>query len=274
MGAGALYLAEQGIVDRLRAGSRGPAIEVEEIRPRGRWRRGWQGVIAINSGLRDAVKKAIRERCLPIVFGGGCLVSLGVISGLGGTDDLGAIWFDAHGDLNTPETSLSGCIEGMPLALLLGRFGEEIRRELSILPSLQAERVVLAAARDLDPGEESFIRQSNLLHLSADIFRKPGYENELIGLLANWVERCSGCYLHIDVDCMATEDAPAVMFASPGGLPVNRLGELLRGILPLPPVRAASITAVYPKADRGPKTAESVLTLLEALLERITGAET
>lgn len=269
MGEGPIYLLEHGLVAELRRRHSSLRIEAKEVRPRGRERSGWDGAVAINLGLKDEVGRARDDGLLPLVIGGGCLVSLGAVAGLGSTEDLGILWFDAHGDLNTPETSPSGCIEGMPLALLLGLFGHPIWRKLSGQPALSVDRVILAAARDLDPGEQSFIDSARLPFIGPDSLASEEREEEVLSLARDWAGRCRKCYLHIDVDSIAAADVPAVMFPSPGGVQLARMQELVGNLLPLPPVHCVSVTALYPDADRSERSARSVISLIDILVGRI-----
>lgn len=267
MGEGPLYLMEHGLLAELRSRHPRFKIDVREIKPVGQMKKGWDGVVAMNLGLRNAVVQARAGGLLPLVIGGGCLVSLGAVAGLANTEELGVLWFDAHGDLNTPEASPTGLLEGMPLALLLGRFGEKTWRKLSDQPPISPERIILAAARNLDPGEVRLAAETGLQQLDMDLLENES-ESDIRDALLPWSERHSGCYLHIDVDSMDLNAAPAVQYPSPGGLSLSLMQDLFETVLPLPRIRCVSVTAVYPEADRTPTTAETVVEILSSILYR------
>ena len=104
-----------------------------------------------------------REGRTPVVLGGDHSIALGTLGGLAAVHGPGGVlWLDAHGDLNTPETSPSGNVHGMPLAAALGRDPEAFASEAWPLPALDPERVMLVGVRSLDEGERAFVRESGI----------------------------------------------------------------------------------------------------------------
>jgi arginase len=158
-----------------------------------------------------------------VIIGGDCSVDLApveaALSAFG--DRLALVWFDAHGDLNTPESSPSGAFHGMVLRALIGDGPEGLRPARS----LSADRVVLAGARSLDPGEQDLVESRGIRHLSVEQLTEPG------PLLA--AVRATGAeavYLHIDLDVLDPRVFPAVGTPEPGGLGVDELLEAVRAL--------------------------------------------
>ena len=174
----------------------------------------------------QAVREALAE--VPrgdttVTVGGDCAVDLApiesAISVFG--DRLALVWFDAHADLNTPESSPSGAFHGMVLRALIGDGPEGLRP----VRSLSADRVVLAGARSLDPGERDLVDRRGIRHLGAEELSQPG------PLLAS--VRATGAeavYVHIDFDVLDPQIFPAVGTPEPGGLGVEDLLGAVRAL--------------------------------------------
>jgi len=110
-------------------------------------------MVQIYSALRDSVAQEVRAGTVPVGVAGDCCSTIGFLAGLQAAGlDPTLIWFDAHGDFNTWETTPSGFLGGMPLAMLVGR-GEQLMPQGVGLKILPEDKVVLTDARDLDPGE-------------------------------------------------------------------------------------------------------------------------
>ncbi len=140
----------------------------------------------------------------PEVWAGDCVAALGVLAGLQrtGIDPL-LVWFDAHGDFNTWETTPSGFIGGMPLAMAVGRGDQTIAAAAGLAP-VREERTVLVGARDLDPGEAEAVADSWMTVLS-------------VAEAALWEPPPGPIYLHVDVDVVDPSDMPAMNYPAPDG---------------------------------------------------------
>lgn len=156
---------------------------------------------ALNDELADAVAATDR---LPVVYAGDCVIILGVTAGLQrkGIDPV-VVFYDAHGDFNTWETTSSGFIGGMPLAMLTGR-GEQTIVDACGLRIVPDDDAVLVGARDLDPGERILLDASELRIAAVEsVMAAVPSERDL--------------YVHIDVDVVDPRDVPAVNYPAPGG---------------------------------------------------------
>jgi len=127
------------------------------------------------------------------------------------------LWLDAHGDFNTPETTPSGFLGGMPLAMLVGRGDLSLMRAIGLDPIVE-ERVVITDARDLDPAEAVALRESAVTHLPAfdDLraFPLPDYP----------------LYVHVDTDVVDAADLPAMSYPAPGGPSLEAVAAALRRV--------------------------------------------
>src|SRR5215218_11173054 len=127
--------------------------------------------------IAGQVGVALEEGRIPIVLGGDHSIALGTLGGLAARHGPGAVlWLDAHGDLNTPETTPSGNVHGMPLAAALGRGGPGFESGSWPLPALQPERVAVIGARELDAGERALIAELGLAVHSMSALDRRGIE--------------------------------------------------------------------------------------------------
>jgi arginase len=168
--------------------------------------------------IAGLVGAALDEDRIPIVLGGDHSIALGTLGGLAQRRGAGAVlWLDAHGDLNTPATTPSGNVHGMPLAAALGCGGPGFESPAWTLPALQRERVAVIGARELDPGERALIAELGLaVHTMSELDRR-GIE----AVVGEALERAAGApFVHVslDMDGLDPDVAPGVGTAVRGGL--------------------------------------------------------
>ena len=192
----------------------------------------------------------------PVTFAGDCCTTVPMLAGLqrAGIDPL-LIWFDAHGDFNTWETTPSGFLGGMPLAWLVGR-GEQTVPEAVGLRPLPETDVILTDARDLDPGEAEAVAGSGMTHLKStlDLLDHPLPDRPI------WV--------HFDTDVIRPVDAPAMNYLAPGGPSAEELNRVFDRLAATGRVRAVSVSAWNPELDPARHTEGVVMGLLMRLLAR------
>jgi arginase len=168
--------------------------------------------------IASEVDLALDDGRIPIVLGGDHSIALGTLGGLAARHGPGAVlWFDAHGDLNTPQTTPSGNVHGMPLAAALGRGGPNFDSAAWTLPALQPDRVALIGARDLDPGERELIAELGLACHSMNALDRRGIE----AIVREALERAVGApFVHVslDMDGLDPDVAPGVGTPVRGGL--------------------------------------------------------
>lgn len=191
-----------------------------------------------------AVEVAAREH--PVVYAGDCVATIGVLAGLQrkGIDPT-LIFFDAHGDFNTWDTTPSGFLGGMPVAMLTGR-GEQTIVEGAGLRPLTDDRVIHVGARDLDPGEDEALESSSITVVSVD-------------QLAHTDLPPGPLYVHVDVDVVDPEEVPAANYPAPGGPSVKDVRSALIHLAATGRVVAFSISSwnpALPGADRAAEATE------------------
>jgi arginase len=168
--------------------------------------------------IAEQVGAALDDSRIPIALGGDHSIGLGTLAGLASRRGPGAVlWFDAHGDLNTPETTPSGNVHGMPLAVALGCGGTEFESPSLTLPAVEPELVTVIGARALDPGERDLVAELGLaVHSMSELDRR-GIE----AVVSDALERAAGAaFVHIslDMDALDPDVAPGVGTAVRGGL--------------------------------------------------------
>jgi arginase len=163
------------------------------------------------------VELARNEELVPLVLGGDHSIAIGTLSGLAAGGPGGVLWLDAHGDLNTPETTPSGNVHGMPLAAVLGLCGSEFSRDGLRLPAVDPQRVALVGVRSLDPGERAVVRELDLAVYTISDLDRRGVEPVMEEALARIA---GGSFMHVsvDLDVVDPEVAPGVGDPVRGGL--------------------------------------------------------
>jgi arginase len=184
------------------------------------------------------VRETVREERFPLVLAVNCFTALGTVAGLG--RDVGVIWFDAHGDFHTPDTTTSGFLDGMGLALLLGDGWRELRRTVEGLRPVPAEEALLVGARDIDPTEQDRVDASPLRRADAET---------LDDALDELAIRVDAVYVHIDLDVIDSSVARANALSVEGGFDVDGLERALATVSSRFEIAAAALTAYDPSVD-------------------------
>ena len=206
--------------------------------------------------LAESVADTLGRGERPIVVAGDCCATIAVGAGLERADiDPVLIWLDAHGDFNTWETTPSGFLGGMPLAMLVGHGDPTLAQGVDLRP-LAEDRVVLTDARDLDPGERELLVSTAVRHLAnprqlltSDLPTGP-------------------VWVHFDVDIVDPSDVPAVHYPAPGGMRAAELDEVFQGLAARREIVAVSFSTWSPELDRDGSTRDTCLGLLRALLSQ------
>lgn len=194
---------------------------------------------------------------LPVVIVGECTASIGVVAGLQQANrDFTLVWYDAHGDFNTHETTPSGFIGGMPLAMLCGRGEQTIvaGAGAKIHPESQ---VILTDARDLDPGEKEAVAGSAMTHLPdvADVLKLKLPDKPI--------------YVHFDSDVLRLADMAAVNYPAQGGSDLATVAASLAHLAQTGHVTAISVTLWNPDLDEDSSAEQTVMGIIERLVEQV-----
>ena len=212
-------------------------------------------ILATCGRIAGIVGEALDDGSIPIVLGGDHSIALGTLAGLASRRGAGAVlWFDAHCDLNTPETTPSGNVHGMPLAAALGYGGHSFNNTSLTLPAVQPSRVAIIGARVTDPGERALIGELGLgIHTMSKIDRR-GIE----AVVSDALERAAGApFVHIslDMDGLDPDVAPGVGTPVPGGLTYREAHLAMELIAESGLLGSLEIVEVNPILDRQNATA-------------------
>ncbi len=190
----------------------------------------------------------------PVTVFGDCCMTIPMLAGLqqAGIDPV-LIWLDAHGDLNTWETTPSGFLGGMPLAMMLGH-GEQTICEAVGLQTLSDSDTILTDARELDPGEQALLDNSKIIHLK-----------KLTDLL-EYAMPSKPIYVHFDTDLLDPSDAPAMAYSTSDGPALADVERVFDHLAKNNNIVAASLSTWRPNMDENGRTQATCLNLLDRLL--------
>ena len=214
-----------------------------------------QRMIELHRPLANAVKTAVNKGERPVSIAGDCCTTIGVLAGLqqGGVKPT-LIWFDAHGDFNTWETSPSGFLGGMPLAMLAGR-GELTMGKGAGQEPLPESQIILTDARDLDPQEKIAVEESAVQHLPD------------VTMLLNKPLPSGPIYVHFDTDVLNPADAPAMNYLAEGGPSVSALRTVFDYLAESRQVAAVSVSSWNPEMDEDGRSRAAAMSLLVSLIQ-------
>jgi arginase len=258
MGPSAIRYA--GLSDRLE----GAGIEVEdrgnvqaaiaETRASGSERARFIDEILETCGrISNEVEGARGDGLVPLLLGGDHSIAMGSLSGLAASGLGGVLWLDAHGDLNTPETTPSGNVHGMPLAAALGLCASFSRDGLR-LPALDPARVAVVGVRSLDPGEQALVRELGVAVYTISDLDRRGVEPVITEALDR-IKGGSFVHVSVDLDVMDPEVAPGVGDPVRGGLSYREAHLALELVAEAGVMDALDIVEVNPIHDHENTTA-------------------
>lgn len=215
----------------------------------------------------EAVVKALQEGVTPIVVGGDHSVAAGTVSGVAQfyrqrEQKIGLIWIDAHSDINTPDTSPSGNVHGMPLAALLGLGPEPLSNILGYSPKVLPENTVIIGVRDIDGAEKENIRRAGVteVYTMRDIDER-GMRSVMESALRAAKRGTAGYHVSLDMDWIDPEDAPGVGTPVRGGATYREAHLAMEIIADHGGMLSFEIVEVNPVIDERNRTAELAVQL-------------
>lgn len=216
-----------------------------------------------SENLADEVEQSLNDKHFPFIIGGDHSLSIGSISGVTKKyKNLGVLWIDAHGDINSSNTSPSGNIHGMPLGVLLGEGHEDLIDVHHKGSKLKHENVVLIGVRDLDDGEKAYIKKHSIKCYTMSDISRLGLDVVITGALKH-LKNCDGIHLSLDVDSLDPIEMPGTGTKVSGGI---FLSEMFLGLNILSQTKllvSADLVEVNPLLDNENKTAEKAAMLAE-----------
>jgi arginase len=256
MGRGPARLLERGFESVWTSRGCDTATEWIEVNPAG------AGDVRTSFELYGILAKRVgaahSEHRFPIVLAGNCGSTIGAVAGLRDLQPA-VVWFDAHADFNTPETSPSGFLDGMGLAILTGRCWRPLAASIPGFEPIPDERVALVGARDLDPPEREALDASGVAQIGADL---AGIDELFPDSTSVW--------LHVDLDALDAAEGRANQFATGGGLSVAQLVDAVRRLASRLPIAGLAFTSYDPTADTDGRVGDAALKVSDTLAERLT----
>ncbi|SFE18522.1 arginase [Lentibacillus persicus] len=228
--------------------------------------RNLQQVHECNKKLAEMVDEEIGKNRFPLVLGGDHSIAIGSLAGTAKHyDNLGVIWYDAHGDLNSGETSPSGNIHGMPLAVSLGIGHEKLTNIHEYAPKVKPENIVIVGARSLDPGEKELIREKGITVYSMHEVDRMGMPQVMAETIDYLKARTDGVHLSLDLDGLDPEEAPGVGTPVIGGLSYRESHLAMEMLSEADILTSAEFVEVNPILDDKNKTAAMAVGLMGSL---------
>jgi arginase len=247
------------------------SVPVPEGREMGNPRARFDGLIeATCLELQKKVVEIARSGAFPLVLGGDHSIAIGTVAGLlDARGDVGVLWVDAHGDINTPATSPSGNVHGMPVATMLGKAGLGSRLGWGSR-AVNPERVVLFGTRTLDPGERQIIRDLGIRMFTMSELDQIGVK----AAIEEAVERLrgtGGIHISFDIDAVDPLEAPGVGTPWPGGLTYREAHLAMELLADTGQVTSMEVVEVNPIADHENRTGRLAAELILSALGRTIG---
>jgi arginase len=262
MGRGPGHLVDRGLPERIQR--LGVPVQCSWIELKETFPTEIATTFAVNRLIAERVR-ATGPNSFPLVLSGNCNSCVGVVGGLAEAN-LGVVWFDGHGDFNTPETTVSGFLDGMGLAMTTGRCWRGLTHRIPGFTAIPDENVVLVGARDFDGGEADALKNSGIAQVDVRSIQSVGSARVLTRSLKVLRDRVSAVYLHLDLDVLDPPEARANQLAPADGLSVQELVEATRTVAQCLPVRAATVAAYDPECDKSGSAAAAAIAVVEALV--------
>jgi arginase len=252
-------LAEMGIEEAAREIV---TLTPEEDKDYGAWHR----VGLANGHLNETVARRTREGLFPLGLLANCNSLTGMLGGLQHSGpgrrplSVGLIWLDAHADYNTPETTLSGMLGGMPVAVAAGKCLFRLRLKAGLDPAIPEKNIIMMGVRDMDPLEEELVLNSHITLIATEEMVKlsPRMKEEY----ENLCDRVDVVYIHIDLDVLDAPDIPGHTFQIPDGPNPGQLGEALKYMMQNPKVGALGIASFPTQEEVRVKSLSSTLEVI------------
>jgi arginase len=267
LGRGPGHLLAAGLADMLCQQGHNVAVQ---------WVRVAQGfgaeigtTFALCRTLAEQVHRVKPANKFPLVLSGNCFMALGTMCGLG-MADLGTVWFDAHGEYNTPETTVSGYLDGMGLATATGNCWRALALNIPGFLPVPPERILLVGGRDFDPEERLRLVHSRLTLVSADDMISCDALSTLRPALDRLKTRVGRLYVHIDLDVLDRAEVPANELSSAGGLSTQAVEEAMTLVSGQFQIGGVGVAGYDPAFDPDGRGFRAACCILYSLLDGIS----
>ncbi|ALC92590.1 arginase [Bacillus sp. FJAT-18017] len=216
--------------------------------------------------LADIVDQVVAKGAFPLVLGGDHSIAIGTLAGIGKHyNNLGVIWYDAHGDLNTADTSPSGNIHGMPLAVSLGLGHKKLTEIGGYSPKIKPENIVIIGARALDEGEKDLIKEKGIKVYTMHEIDRMGMAKVIEETISYLKTKTDGVHLSLDLDALDPLDCPGVGTPVYGGITYRESHLAMEMLAEAEIITSAEFVEVNPILDERNKTATVAVELMGSL---------
>jgi len=248
-----------------------PAMETRRAESRNTRFKG--EILEVCTNLAMATRNTLDDGQIPLVIGGDHSIAMGTVSGVSAhfrkkNAEIGLIWFDAHGDMNLPDTSPSGNIHGMPLAHLLGRGDPDLVNILEPGPVVKPENVVLVGIRDIDDNERNIIHESGITVFTMRDIDELGMTYVCRETLKIVNSGTAGFHISFDVDGCDPSVMPGSGTLVPGGVSFREAHQLLENCADSGRMISMEVIELNPFLDQANISAERAVTLIQSAFGR------
>jgi arginase len=226
----------------------------------------YDAVKDFNTILAGAVDASVSNGAFPLILGGDHSLAIGSLAGISRHyENLGVIWYDAHGDLNDSRTSPSGNIHGMPLGISCGIGDTDLVNLYDAGPKVKPENIVLIGMRDLDEGEKQYIHDNDILTFTMTDVKMMGIAEVMKQALDHLVEKCDGIHLSLDVDGLDPMETPGTGTPVDGGFSLSETQLAMSILNDSDRITSMDLVEVNPLLDDRNKTAGKAVEIAASL---------
>jgi arginase len=227
-------------------------------------------IVDANTKLAFKVYDSISSGNFPLILGGDHSLGMGSIAGVSKhIKNLGVVWIDAHGDLNTHETTITGNIHGMPLAASMGKGPDKLVNLFEHRVKVKDENIVHIGGRDLDPGEIELIENSNINAFSMDDVRELGMDKVIEDSITYLRNRVDAIHVSFDLDSIDSDYVPGTGTPVKNGLTVSEVKKLFNALASSGLMVSMDFVELNPLLDNNDETASLSLELIKGIFENL-----
>lgn len=265
MGSGPEHFLKNGLVQVLQ--SVGHEVSVQTVEADSGFRSEVKTQFELYRSLARQVFEAKQNGKFPLILSGNCGATVGVIAAAG-TNQTGVIWFDTHGEFNTPETTTSGFLDGMGLAIATGRCWQKLAASIPNFRPIPGRNILLLGGHDFDEGERERLEGAGVTVIDAGAISQMGIQDAIHSAMPALLHVAQAAHLHIDLDVLNPKEAPANGFVTEdAGLRVDELTEAIDRIKESVKIISATIASYDPQYDPQGKTLRAGLRLIKQITD-------
>jgi arginase len=226
----------------------------------------WNKIGVANAHFARLVSGSVQKQAFPLLLESNCYAAVGALAGLQmsaglPSPRLGMIWIDAHGDCNTPESTLSGMLSGMPVAIATGLCLDRLRKQAGLDPPINPRDVVMVGVRANDPLEQELIDRSSIEMIPVDDVR--GDCRQIRATMNRLSSTVDLIYVHFDADALDQSEVASMRLTEPDGPTRTELAAALEIIMASPKVAALGIADINPEGDVDGQLVQAALAVIK-----------